>query len=55
MSGVSNWLPMETTPFPAATIRPRRREELCRLKRELEMTQQERDMVKKAFMVFSRT
>jgi hypothetical protein len=46
---------METRPFRAVAIRRRRREELRRLKRELEVTRQERDILKKAFIVFSRT
>lgn len=41
--------------FQEADIRRRRQEELRRLKRELEVTRQERDILKKAFMVFSKT
>jgi hypothetical protein len=46
---------MKTKHFRGTDTRPRRREELRRLKRELEVTRQERDMVQKAFIVLSRT
>jgi transposase-like protein len=35
-------------------IRPRKREEVRRLKRELEIVKQERDILKKALGIFSR-
>jgi transposase len=54
-SGVRNWLIMEMKPFRAAAIRLRRREDLRRLNRELEVRRQERDILKQAFSVFSRT
>jgi hypothetical protein len=46
-SGARNWPLMQTGPFRGVDIRPRRREELRRLKRELEVTRQERDILKK--------
>ena len=42
-------------PFLGAASDRRRREELRRLKRELEVMRQEPDIVKKTLMVFSRT
>jgi hypothetical protein len=39
--------------FQAVGIRPRKREELPRLKRELERRQKERDLFKKAVAIFS--
>ncbi len=41
--------------FPGSGHQTAQEEELRRLKRELEVTRQERDILKKAFMVFSRT
>jgi transposase len=41
--------------FPGSGHQMPQEEELRRLKRELEVTRQERDMLKKALIVFSRT
>src|SRR6202049_3779970 len=41
--------------FPGSGHQTAQEEELRRLKRELEVTRQERDILKKAFMVFSQT
>ena len=41
--------------FPGSGHQTAQEEELRRLKRELEVTRQERDILKKAFIVFSRT
>jgi transposase len=41
--------------FPGSGHQTPQEEELRRLKRELEVTRQERDILKKAFIVFSRT
>jgi len=41
--------------FPGSGHQTAQEEEMRRLKRELEVTRQERDILKKAFMVFSRT
>jgi transposase len=41
--------------FPGSGHQTAQEEELRRLKRELEVTRQERDILQKAFMVFSRT
>jgi len=41
--------------FPGSGQQTAQEEELRRLKRELEVTRQERDILKKALMVFSRT
>ncbi len=47
-SGARNWPPMGTKPFREAGLRQRRREEVRRLKRELEVVRQERDILKRA-------
>lgn len=41
--------------FPGSGHQTAQEEELRRLKRELEVTRQERDILKKALIVFSRT
>jgi transposase len=41
--------------FPGSGHQTAQEEELRRLKRELEVTRQERDILKKAFIVFSKT
>ncbi len=41
--------------FPGSGHQTAQEEELRRLKRELEVTRQERDILKKALLVFSRT
>jgi len=41
--------------FPGSGHQTAQEEDLRRLKRELEVTRQERDILKKAFIVFSRT
>lgn len=41
--------------FPGSGYQTAQEEELRRLKRELEVTRQERDILKKALIVFSRT
>ena len=41
--------------FPGSGHQTAQEEEMRRLKRELEVTRQERDILKKAFIVFSRT
>ena len=48
---------LRTAPKPsqAVDIRLRRREEVRRLKRELEVVKQERDRLKKALGIFSRS
>ncbi len=51
--GASNWLNRGSKPFLAVGIRPRRRRR-SRLKRELEITRQERDILKKVVSIFSR-
>jgi transposase len=45
----------EDEAFPGSGHQTAQEEELRRLKRELEVTRQERDILKKALMVFSRT
>jgi transposase len=40
--------------FPGSGHQPAQEEELRRLKRELEVTRQERDILKKALMVFAK-
>ena len=41
-------------PFRAVGIKPQRREEIRRLKRELEVVRQERDILKKVVSIYSR-
>jgi transposase len=45
----------EDEAFPGSGYQTAQEEDLRRLKRELEVTRQERDILKKAFIVFSRT
>ena len=52
--GVNNWRNRASKRFLAVGIRPRRREEIRRLKRELEVTRQERDILKKVVSIFSK-
>lgn len=44
-----------TEAFPGSGHQPAQEEELRHLRRELEVTRQERDVLKKALIVFSRT
>ena len=46
---------MASKPFPAVGTKQRRREEIRRLKRELDLVRQERDILKKALGIFSRS
>ncbi len=49
------WTSQEDEAFPGSGHQTAQEEELRRLKREREVTRQERDILKKALIVFSRT
>jgi hypothetical protein len=54
ITGANTWQSRVTRPFLAVGIKPRRHEEIRRLKRELEVTRQERDILKKVLHIYSR-